>query len=142
MVEFKLPDVGEGMHEGEIVKVLVRVGESVRQDQPLLEVQTDKVNAELSAPVTGVVREIFIAEGDTVEVGTTLLVMTREQTQRRRKRRSRGPWRSRRDMERLCPWPLPVQSDGVRWRRRMCVNWHASGRLTSNRSKARALPDA
>ncbi|WGV57208.1 dihydrolipoamide acetyltransferase family protein [Brevibacillus brevis] len=75
MVEFKLPDVGEGMHEGEIVKVLVRTGESVRQDQPLLEVQTDKVNAELSAPVTGIIRDIFIAEGETVEVGTTLLVI-------------------------------------------------------------------
>ncbi|MFS0916480.1 dihydrolipoamide acetyltransferase family protein [Brevibacillus sp. 179-C 1.1 NHS] len=75
MVEFKLPDVGEGMHEGEIVKVLVRTGESVQQDQPLLEVQTDKVNAELSAPVTGVIREIFIVEGETVEVGTTLLVI-------------------------------------------------------------------
>ncbi|MFF0826516.1 dihydrolipoamide acetyltransferase family protein [Brevibacillus sp. NPDC003359] len=75
MVEFKLPDVGEGMHEGEIVKVLVRMGESVQQDQPLLEVQTDKVNAELSAPVTGIIREIFISEGETVEVGTTLLVI-------------------------------------------------------------------
>ncbi|BAH43735.1 2-oxo acid dehydrogenase E2 component [Brevibacillus brevis NBRC 100599] len=75
MVEFKLPDVGEGMHEGEIVKVLVRTGESVQQDQPLLEVQTDKVNAELSAPVTGIIRDIFIAEGEIVEVGTTLLVI-------------------------------------------------------------------
>ncbi|QDS34240.1 dihydrolipoamide acetyltransferase family protein [Brevibacillus brevis] len=75
MVEFKLPDVGEGMHEGEIVKVLVRTGEFVQQDQPLLEVQTDKVNAELSAPVTGIIREIFISEGETVEVGTTLLVI-------------------------------------------------------------------
>ncbi|MGZ0049457.1 dihydrolipoamide acetyltransferase family protein [Brevibacillus gelatini] len=75
MVEFKLPDVGEGMHEGEILKVLVRPGERVVQDQPVIEVQTDKVNAELSAPATGVVQEIRIAEGDTVEVGTVLLVI-------------------------------------------------------------------
>lgn len=75
MVEFKLPDVGEGMHEGEILRVLVRAGETVRQDQPLLEVQTDKVTAELSAPAAGVVREILIAEGETVAVGTTLLVI-------------------------------------------------------------------
>ncbi|NRQ56714.1 dihydrolipoamide acetyltransferase family protein [Brevibacillus sp. HD1.4A] len=75
MVEFKLPDVGEGMHEGEILKVLVRAGDSVVQDQPVIEVQTDKVNAELSAPATGVVQEIRIAEGDTVEVGTVLLVI-------------------------------------------------------------------
>ncbi|MGF9826967.1 biotin/lipoyl-containing protein, partial [Brevibacillus agri] len=75
MVEFKLPDVGEGMHEGEILKVLVRPGEAVVQDQPVIEVQTDKVSAELSAPATGVVQEIRIAEGDTVEVGTVLLVI-------------------------------------------------------------------
>ncbi len=75
MVEFKLPDVGEGMHEGEIIKILVKTGEAVEQDQPVMEVQTDKVNAELSAPVKGVIKEIRIAEGETVEVGTTLLVI-------------------------------------------------------------------
>ncbi|MGN7470630.1 dihydrolipoamide acetyltransferase family protein [Brevibacillus sp. SAFN-007a] len=75
MVEVKLPDVGEGMHEGEILKVLVRPGEAVVQDQPVIEVQTDKVNAELSAPATGIVQEVRIAEGDTVEVGTVLLVI-------------------------------------------------------------------
>lgn len=75
MVEFKLPDVGEGMHEGEIIKILVKPGDAVEQDQPVIEVQTDKVNAELSAPVTGVIKEIRIAEGETVEVGTTLLVI-------------------------------------------------------------------
>ncbi|GIO08790.1 dihydrolipoyllysine-residue acetyltransferase component of pyruvate dehydrogenase complex [Brevibacillus reuszeri] len=75
MVEFKLPDVGEGMHEGEILRVLVKTGEFVQMDQPILEVQTDKVNAELSAPASGVVTEIFFAEGDTVHVGTTLLTI-------------------------------------------------------------------
>ncbi|MGG1661046.1 dihydrolipoamide acetyltransferase family protein [Brevibacillus sp. NRS-1366] len=86
MVEFKLPDVGEGMHEGEILRVLVKAGEFVQQDQPIVEVQTDKVNAELSAPASGVVTEIFFGEGDTVHVGTTLLVIdngskTEESTQ-------------------------------------------------------------
>ncbi|WP_232696038.1 dihydrolipoamide acetyltransferase family protein [Brevibacillus daliensis] len=75
MVEFKLPDVGEGMHEGEILQMLVKVGENVKQDQPILEVQTDKVNAELTSPVTGIIKQIFFFEGDTVEVGTTLLVI-------------------------------------------------------------------
>lgn len=75
MVEFKLPDVGEGMHEGEILRVLVKTGEFVQMDQPILEVQTDKVNAELPAPASGVVTEIFFAEGDTVHVGTTLLTI-------------------------------------------------------------------
>lgn len=75
MVEFKFTDVGEGMHEGEILRVLVKTGEPVTQDQPIFEVQTDKVTAELTAPVSGVVREIFFAEGATIEVGNTLLLI-------------------------------------------------------------------
>ncbi|MFD2371601.1 dihydrolipoamide acetyltransferase family protein [Brevibacillus sp. GCM10020057] len=75
MVEFKLPDVGEGMHEGEILKILVRPGDAVTADQPVIEVQTDKVNAELSAPVSGVIGEVLVTEGETVKVGTTLLVI-------------------------------------------------------------------
>lgn len=75
MVEFKFTDVGEGMHEGEILRILVKAGESVQQDQPIFEVQTDKVTAELTAPVSGVVREIFFGEGATIEVGNTLLLI-------------------------------------------------------------------
>ncbi|MGE7767243.1 dihydrolipoamide acetyltransferase family protein [Peribacillus sp. NPDC096540] len=78
MVEFKLPDVGEGMHEGEIIKWLIKEGESVTQDQPIVEVQTDKVNAELTAPATGVVKKIFFTEGDIVEVGTTIFTIQEE----------------------------------------------------------------
>ncbi|MET3319696.1 UNVERIFIED_ORG: pyruvate dehydrogenase E2 component (dihydrolipoamide acetyltransferase) [Peribacillus simplex] len=78
MVEFKLPDVGEGMHEGEIIKWLIKEGESVTQDQPIVEVQTDKVNAELTAPATGVVKKILFTEGDIVEVGTTIFTIQEE----------------------------------------------------------------
>ncbi|RXT08808.1 dihydrolipoamide acetyltransferase family protein [Ammoniphilus sp. CFH 90114] len=75
MVEFKLPDVGEGMHEGEISKWLVKEGDQVKQDQPLLEVQTDKVNAELTSPVSGLIKKIMFAEGETAHVGQTLVVI-------------------------------------------------------------------
>ncbi|MED3688016.1 dihydrolipoamide acetyltransferase family protein [Peribacillus butanolivorans] len=78
MVEFKLPDVGEGMHEGEIIKWLIKEGESVTQDQPIVEVQTDKVNVELTAPATGVVKKILFTEGDIVEVGTTIFTIQEE----------------------------------------------------------------
>ncbi|MGM9923450.1 MAG: dihydrolipoamide acetyltransferase family protein [Bacillus sp. (in: firmicutes)] len=75
MIEFKLPDIGEGMHEGEIIQWLIKEGEPVRQDQPVLEVQTDKVNAELTAPATGIITKLFYKEGDTVEVGATLFTL-------------------------------------------------------------------
>ncbi|MGE6377536.1 dihydrolipoamide acetyltransferase family protein [Peribacillus muralis] len=75
MIEFKLPDVGEGMHEGEIIQWLIKEGDAVKQDQPIVEVQTDKVNAELTAPITGVVKNILFSAGDTVEVGTTIFTI-------------------------------------------------------------------
>ncbi|WP_294739204.1 dihydrolipoamide acetyltransferase family protein [uncultured Exiguobacterium sp.] len=73
MIEVKLHDVGEGMTEGEIAHYLVQVGDHVTTDQPVVEVATDKMVAELPAPVSGIVKEIIVPVGQTVQVGTTLL---------------------------------------------------------------------
>ncbi|MFZ2445976.1 MAG: biotin/lipoyl-containing protein, partial [Syntrophobacteraceae bacterium] len=77
-VEFKLPDLGEGIHEGEIIEVLVRVGDSVQDGQPVLIVETDKATAEIPAPVTGTVQEIRVKPGQTVKVGDVLMVFLKE----------------------------------------------------------------
>lgn len=71
--EFKLPDLGEGVTEGEIVRWLVEVGETVAAEQPLVEVMTDKVTAELPSPVAGRVTRLAGKPGDVVAVGTPLL---------------------------------------------------------------------
>lgn len=73
--EFKYPDIGEGLHEGEIVKWLVRPGERVTEEQVLAEVQNDKAVVEIPSPVDGVVLEIKVPEGSRVLVGDTLLVI-------------------------------------------------------------------
>ncbi|WOV86899.1 dihydrolipoamide acetyltransferase family protein [Sporosarcina oncorhynchi] len=73
MLEVKLHDIGEGMTEGEVIHYLVKVGDTVTTDQPLVEVQTDKMVAELTSPCAGIVKEIRIEVGETVEVGTSLL---------------------------------------------------------------------
>ncbi|SDN38342.1 pyruvate dehydrogenase E2 component (dihydrolipoamide acetyltransferase) [Fictibacillus solisalsi] len=78
MVEVKLHDIGEGMHEGEILHFFVKTGDVVSIDQPLVEVQTDKVTAELPSPVAGKVTDIFVKEGETVTVGTVLLCLESE----------------------------------------------------------------
>ncbi|MFB5195377.1 dihydrolipoamide acetyltransferase family protein [Neobacillus sp. KR4-4] len=78
MVEVKLHDIGEGMTEGEIIHYFVKVGDSVKVDQPLVEVQTDKMVAELPSPASGKVKEIIVDYGNTVSVGTTLLVLETE----------------------------------------------------------------
>jgi pyruvate dehydrogenase E2 component (dihydrolipoamide acetyltransferase) len=62
--EFKLPDVGEGIHEGEIVKLHVKEGDTIQEFAPFAEVQTDKAVVEISSPVTGIVRKLHIKEGE------------------------------------------------------------------------------
>jgi len=73
--EFKLPDLGEGLTEGEVVRWLVREGDEVAEDQPLVELQTDKTTVEIPSPAAGRVARILVAEGDVVPVGTTLVVI-------------------------------------------------------------------
>lgn len=75
MVEFKFPDVGEGITEGEILRWLVRVGDRVEAHQPVVEMETDKAAVELPAPCAGIVRELRGKEGELIPVGTVLLVI-------------------------------------------------------------------
>ncbi|MEZ4712903.1 MAG: dihydrolipoamide acetyltransferase family protein [Caldilineaceae bacterium] len=75
MFEFKLPDVGEGLHEAEIARWLVAVGDTVTRDQPILEIETDKALVEIPSPVAGMVRELRAVEGEIVQVGAVLLVI-------------------------------------------------------------------
>lgn len=75
---FKLPDVGEGIAEAEIVEYLVQKGDTVKADQPVVKIETDKAVVDLPAPVTGVVVEIPFKPGDSVRVGETLLVIETE----------------------------------------------------------------
>jgi pyruvate/2-oxoglutarate dehydrogenase complex dihydrolipoamide acyltransferase (E2) component len=73
--EFKLPDLGEGLTEGEIARWLVSEGQEVAEDDPLVEIQTDKTTVEIPSPAGGVVARILVAEGDVVPVGTVLVVI-------------------------------------------------------------------
>jgi pyruvate dehydrogenase E2 component (dihydrolipoamide acetyltransferase) len=71
----KLPDIGEGVAEGEILKWLVKEGETVKEDQSLVEVMTDKVNVQIPSPKDGTVARILVKEGEIVEVGRGILVI-------------------------------------------------------------------
>ncbi|MBL7689271.1 MAG: E3 binding domain-containing protein, partial [Bdellovibrionaceae bacterium] len=71
----QLPELGEGVTEGELVKWLVKVGDTVKPDQPVAEMMTDKATVEVPSPFGGVVKEIQKKEGDVVEVGMTMLVL-------------------------------------------------------------------
>ena len=71
--KYRLPDVGEGVAEGEIVRWLVEPGDSVEEDQPIAEVETDKAMVDLPAPVDGSIRELHAEEGEMVPVGDVVV---------------------------------------------------------------------
>ncbi len=71
--EFKMPDIGEGIHEGDIVKWFVKPGDKIEEDDTLCEVQNDKAVVEIPSPVAGTVEEIYVEEGQTATVGQALI---------------------------------------------------------------------
>src|SRR5215472_474520 len=73
--EFRLPDIGEGLAEAEVIRWLVGPGERVAEDQPVVELQTDKAAVEVPSPAAGVLVEQLAAEGDTVRVGAVLFAL-------------------------------------------------------------------
>ncbi len=78
MKEFKLPDIGEGVSEGEIVKWMVKEGDAIKENDPMVEVMTDKVTVEIPSPFTGKVLRILAKEGETVKVGSVLISISEE----------------------------------------------------------------
>ena len=73
--EFKLPDLGEGLTEGEIARWLVSEGQDIAEDEPLVEIATDKTTVEIPSPASGKVSQILVGEGEVVPVGTVLVVI-------------------------------------------------------------------
>lgn len=75
MFEFKLPDLGEGVHEGQIVNVLVKEGDPINEFQPMLEVETDKAAVEIPSPKSGKVARVHVQAGQMVKVGQTMITI-------------------------------------------------------------------
>ncbi len=75
MQAFKLPDLGEGLTEGEVARWLVTEGQEIREDDPLVEIHTDKATVEIPSPFAGTVLRILVAEGELAPVGATLVVI-------------------------------------------------------------------
>src|SRR5215510_1398342 len=71
--QFILPDLGEGLAEAEIVAVLVHEGDVIREDAPLLEVETDKARVEIPSPMSGRIEKVHVLPGQSVKVGAPLI---------------------------------------------------------------------
>ena len=74
-MDVTMPQLGETVTEGTITKWFKQVGETIKADEPLFEVSTDKVDSEVPAPTSGIVTEILVPEGETVDVGVRLAVI-------------------------------------------------------------------
>ena len=73
--EFRFPDIGEGIHEGSIMKWLVEEGDNIEEGESIVEIETDKVTTEIPSPRTGKVLELKFEEGDTVNVGDVFIII-------------------------------------------------------------------
>src|SRR5258708_24194551 len=77
-IDVVMPQMGESIAEGTIVRWIKKVGDKVERDEPLLEISTDKVDAEIPSPASGTVTEILAQEGDTVRVNSVVARITGE----------------------------------------------------------------
>src|SRR5256885_14193659 len=75
LYEFRLPDIGEGIAEGEVVRWLVKEGDVLQEDQPMVEIMTDKATVEIPTPRAGRVAKLMFAEGQVCPVGKVLITI-------------------------------------------------------------------
>jgi pyruvate dehydrogenase E2 component (dihydrolipoamide acetyltransferase) len=73
--EFKLPELGENVTAGDVMRVLVKPGDTIAKDQPVLELETDKATIEVPSSVAGVVKDVQVAAGQKIKVGQTILTV-------------------------------------------------------------------
>jgi pyruvate dehydrogenase E2 component (dihydrolipoamide acetyltransferase) len=73
--EFRLPELGENIASGDLVRIMVSIGDTVNQDQPVLELETDKATVEVPSPVSGTVQQVFVKDGDKVKVGQLIFTV-------------------------------------------------------------------
>ena len=134
--EFKLPDLGEGLTEGEVARWLVSEGDEVAEDQPLVEIQTDKTTVEIPSPAAGKVAQILVEEGSVVPVGTMLVVIGEDGARPGARQRAAQADRSRarhRDAPRgTCPGDAarPSARPGAQRRSRALTGTGPQGRVT------------
>ena len=105
--EFKLPDLGEGLTEGEIARWLVAEGQEIGEDDPLVEIQTDKTTVEIPSPAAGKVSRILVGEGETVSVGTVLVVIGGDGATQAEKGQPRAEPAPQKDTSGVRPRPGP-----------------------------------
>jgi pyruvate dehydrogenase E2 component (dihydrolipoyllysine-residue acetyltransferase) len=130
--EFKLPDLGEGLTEGEIARWLVTEGQVIAEDDPLVEIATDKTTVEIPSPAAGAVSKILVPEGGVVPVGTVLVVIGGERQEPATASPSQAPVRATPLVRRLAQ-ELGVDLDAL-------AGTGPQGRITEQDVRGAAAP--
>jgi pyruvate dehydrogenase E2 component (dihydrolipoamide acetyltransferase) len=142
--EFKLPDLGEGIHEGEIIDVLVSVGDQVEDGQSIFVIETDKAAVEVPSPVTGAVKEIKVSPGDIVNVGEVLMTFSVEGEVEEAEEAKAPAREMEREVKVAEEAPVPASPSTRRLARELKVDLHEvtpsgpGGRVTSEDVRAHA----
>src|SRR5689334_24955976 len=75
MTDMKLPELGENIEGGDVLRVIVKTGDTIKKDQPVLELETDKATIEVPSSADGIVKDVKVKAGERVKVGQTIFVM-------------------------------------------------------------------
>ena len=75
MTEFKLPELGENIHQGDLVRLMISPGAIISEGQPVMEVETDKAVVEVPSSVSGMVKDVLVAQGDKIKVGQVVFTL-------------------------------------------------------------------
>ncbi|MEE8349993.1 MAG: 2-oxo acid dehydrogenase subunit E2, partial [Acidobacteriota bacterium] len=129
--QFKLPNLGENIDSGDVVRVLVQVGDQIRKQQALLELETDKAVIEVPSSIVGTVEEIHVKEGDKAEVGQVILtvgeVAKQEKTRDQPQSKTPKPEKARKPEELKAPESDPPQKPAVKKAKKAARKPRAAG---------------
>src|SRR5881392_3777773 len=90
LTDMKLPELGENIEGGDVLRVMVKAGDAVKKDQPVLELETDKATIEVPSSVEGVVKDIKVKAGEKVKVGQTIFLIEEGQRAETKEQRAEG----------------------------------------------------
>ena len=115
--EIKIPELGENISAGDVVRVLVKAGDTIEKDQPVLELETDKATIEVPSTAAGTILEVKVKPGDKVKVGQVVLTLAEAPRRRARAESGAGEGRRRRSSEGRARRRRPVEERGSGCRR-------------------------
>jgi len=107
LTEFKLPELGENVHQGDLVRLMVSPGAAVAEGQPVMELETDKAVVEVPSSVTGTVKDVLVKQGEKIKVGQVIFTIENGAGGKRAEAKTSAPTQDQTRTQALAPAPAP-----------------------------------